>query len=102
MHSPAPWKPHRADRTRALQILDANGRTIAEVDHGLPLAEHLANAAILAAAPDMAMALHNLLLSLEDGEDLSAARIAALREDARAALAKAGPMVPFLRATAPV
>lgn len=89
-HTPGPWQASRPlykSRYRAITPV-FNGQTIAYVHHSLSMST-VANANLIAAAPDLLAALERIA-EVTDNEVAQGVPVAnAMRETARAAIAKA-------------
>jgi hypothetical protein len=92
-HTPTPWTIERDGTTLCM-----GNQHVAQAiaPDGASLAEQRANARLIAAAPELYEALHELLAALDDSatsDDSVQAmmRYAAAEQDARAALAKVSP-----------
>ena len=85
MHTPGPWK---TGGFQNVVVNAADGSTIVACPGGsamAPLSEHKANAALIAAAPEMLEALEMVLIASEDGGDMNDIDF----DQLRAAVAKA-------------
>lgn len=91
IHTPGPWQVGDKDRNDQRQVLGPDGQLVAVVAHECltsRVPEMEANAAVIAAAPDLLAALRSLLKHHEC-RDCTSAFHAENVEDAREAIARA-------------
>lgn len=91
-HTPGPWNAVNNDAGTALEIWDDDGQMIANVQPQDPPAVEHANAALIAAAPDLLAALREFTDVWDSGRSFASIDvddIEAMRRRARAAIAKA-------------
>lgn len=94
-HTPGPWKVRVDDYHGGMTVTDESGRSCVAMFPRYWLAHDEANAAMIAAAPDLLNIAKRVVNALEDLEDAPPPRYRTrwhdLRDDARAAINHAAP-----------
>ena len=87
-HTPGPWSFYTEPQPNGCPVVGSNGLLICMLGHSVRMADQkeiaLANARLIAAAPELLEALKDILSNCLDSDGLSRAY-----ENARAAIAKA-------------